>query len=232
MRVHYLQHVAFEGLGSIEDYFITKKCSLTSTKLYDGEPLPAVDDIDWLIIMGGPMGVSDTEDYPWLTAELAFIRSAIDGGKVVLGICLGAQLIAASLGSRVLRNEFPEIGWFPLEPPASEHSSVLGDIFRQSCEVFHWHGDTFELPADARLLASSRGCAHQAFSLDDRVFGFQFHLETTPSSAAKLLEQCSDDIDGSRYTQRADEIMRDEQRFHDINSIMTTVLQRIEHDNF
>lgn len=110
MRVHHLQHVPFEGLSSIESILKEKGHQLSATHLYDDQSLPSINDIDWLIVMGGPMGIYDEESYPWLSAEKRFIKEAINSGKIVLGICLGAQLIADALGARIYKNEHREIG--------------------------------------------------------------------------------------------------------------------------
>ncbi|WP_200821297.1 type 1 glutamine amidotransferase [Oceanicoccus sp. KOV_DT_Chl] len=114
MRAHYLQHVPFEGLGSIETWLHTAGYDISSTKLYAAESLPALDGIEMLIIMGGPMSVNDEEQYPWLGNEKTFIQQAIDSGIPVLGICLGAQLIASAMGAKIFANPVKEIGWFPI----------------------------------------------------------------------------------------------------------------------
>ena len=112
MRIHYFQHVPFEGLGSIEDWIRSEGYDLFSTRFYRNDPLPELDRIDWLIVMGGPMGANDDHIYPWLAAEKKFIGEAIKKGVRILGICLGAQLIASVLGARVYPNAHKEIGWF------------------------------------------------------------------------------------------------------------------------
>ena len=224
MRVHYLPHVPFEDLASMADWFAQHSESVTSTRFYSGDSLPPGDSFDWLVIMGGPMGVGDSLRYPWLEAEGAFIREAIDAGKTVLGVCLGAQLIAAALGARVSANSRREIGWFPLHGSAEKHPLVE---LLHGCTAFHWHGDTFAIPRGAVHLASSEACQNQAFALHDRVFGFQFHLETTAESARGLLEHCSDELDGSRYVQGSEQILQHGERFADINRTMTAVLELI-----
>jgi len=111
LRIHYLQHVSFEGLGSIAEWVTSNGHELTSTQFFINSYLPEPADIDWLIIMGGPMGVYDEDKYEWLTAEKQFIKKAIDAGKTVIGICLGAQLIAKVLGAKVYPNQKRAIGW-------------------------------------------------------------------------------------------------------------------------
>ncbi|MEW8197867.1 MAG: type 1 glutamine amidotransferase, partial [Candidatus Thiodiazotropha endolucinida] len=114
MRAHYLQHVPFEDLGSIENWLKRSGYEITRTRLYESEELPGIESVDLLVIMGGPMSVNDDQDFPWLVEEKEFIKKVIESGKPVLGICLGAQLIACSLGAEVFSNSVKEIGWIPI----------------------------------------------------------------------------------------------------------------------
>ena len=227
MQVHYLQHVPFEGLGSIEPWLKSRSAIVTCSKLYETPGLPPVAELDWLIVLGGPMSADDDRTYPWLTAEKQFIAEAIASGKVALGICLGAQLIARSLGARVYRNRETEIGWFPVYPAPDAGRSPLAPLFSEPLEVFHWHGDTFELPPGAVHLARSAACEHQAFSIGDRVLALQFHLETTPASAAALIEHCGNDLASGRWIQTGHEMLGRAKRFGHINDVMTAVLESL-----
>ena len=139
MRVHYLQHVPFESLGHIDTWLRHAGHEITVTRFYEKDPLPSPDLIDQLIIMGGPMSVNDEVEYPWLVAEKAFVRTIIASGKPVLGICLGAQIIASAFGAAVYPNQTKEIGWFPIEAVAAANKE--GFQFPPSITVFHWHGD-------------------------------------------------------------------------------------------
>jgi GMP synthase-like glutamine amidotransferase len=228
VRVHYLQHVHFEGLGSIEIFLAEKGHEQTCTKLYDNGELPEIQDFDWLIVMGGPMGVHDEQIYPWLKFEKAFIKEAILAEKVVLGICLGAQLIADALGARVYRNNYREIGWFDIILSKEAENSILAKAIPPKAKVFHWHGDTFDIPSGAIPIAKSEGCPIQGFILEDRVVAFQFHLETTLRSAELLIDNCRDELDGSKYVQSENEILISAQRFSFINKIMLSVLETID----
>lgn len=228
MRVHYLQHVPFEGIGSIEKFLIEKGHDLTCTKLYEKEELPPVHDFDWLIVMGGPMGVHDEQIYPWLKLEKKFIKEAIFSGKTVLGICLGAQLIAHSLGARVYKNKYREIGWFDIIRSKETENTLLAKAFPQKAKVFHWHGDTFDIPDGAIPLAKSEACPNQGFIFEDRVMAFQFHLETTLTSAKKLVDNCRGELDGSKYVQSENKILSGAKRFSSINKIMLSVLETID----
>jgi GMP synthase-like glutamine amidotransferase len=224
MRIHSLQHVPFEDIGSMASDFRTRGYSLSTTHWYRGDTAPTVNDFDALIVMGGPMGIYDEAIHPWLADEKILIKEAIAAGKIVLGICLGAQLIANVLGGKVTRNAHKEIGWLPISinPTAATHP--IAQIFARYPNVFHWHGDTFALPAGAIHLASSEGCANQAYVFQDKVYGFQFHLETTPASARALIEHCAEDIDGSRYTQPAQTILASDEKFAQINRAMSEAI--------
>jgi GMP synthase (glutamine-hydrolysing) len=228
LRIHHLQHVSFEGLGTMESYFLLRDHQLSSTHLYIGQSLPSIDEFDWLIVMGGPMGVYDEIKYPWLNEVKSLIQKSINSDKVVLGICLGAQLIADVLGAKVYKNEYREIGWFPIERKINANQSIVADVFPKTLDVFHWHGDTFELPKGAHLLASSEACRNQGFIIEDRVVGLQFHLETTPASAALLIENCRNELDGSKFVQDENEIMANDRKFFRINEIMRLVLEKLE----
>lgn len=223
MRAHYLQHVPFEGLGSIEPWLKSKGYTITQTCFFESADLPDIEAIDLLIVMGGPMSINDEQEHPWLIAEKAFIRQAIEAGKPVIGICLGAQLIASSLGARVYPNNEKEIGWFPVQDIASNDNSTFH--FPSSAEVFHWHGETFDLPPGAIRIARSEACANQAFQIGKSVIGLQFHLETTPESAEAIVTHCRDELVPSKYIQ-SESVIRSAptERYQAINTIMTDVL--------
>jgi len=227
MRIHHLQHVPFESLGSIEPVLKDKGHRLTSTHLYDNQSFSLVKDIDCLIVMGGPMGIYDEETYPWLGAEKRFIKDVISAGKIVLGICLGAQLIADALDVKVYKNKYREIGWFNIKRSLEAEDTILYKAIPEQAEVFHWHGDTFDIPQGARPLAESTACQNQGFIMDDRVVAFQFHLETTLQSAKALIENGRDELDGSQYVQSEKEMLSSPQRFSNINQIMSSVLEAL-----
>jgi len=226
MRVHYLQHVPFEGPGSIESYLKDKGHQISSTHLYLNQPLPRISEIDWLIIMGGPMGIYDDDKYLWLAMEKAFIKKAIEANKIVLGVCLGAQMIANALGSTVYKNKFKEIGWFDVYRNPAADSTILTEVLPASLKVLHWHNDTFDLPAGADLLASSTVCKNQAFIYSDKVLALQFHLETTANSLKTLIANCQDDLDESSYVQ-TEKAMFAQQNFSANNRIMYKILDKL-----
>ena len=228
MRVHVLQHVAFEGLGCIADWLDARHATVTCTRFFESPELPALDDVDFVIALGGPMSVNDEVALPWLRDEKRFVAAAIAAGKPVLGICLGAQLMASALGARVYPGPEKEIGWFPVFAESAGTDVKDGDAFvlPAQIDVFHWHGETFDLPPTARLLANSPACRHQAFQIGRRAIGLQFHLETTPASMASMLAHCADElVPGQRFIASADQIRATpRERVTDANSLMGRLL--------
>ena len=225
MRAHYLQHVPFEGLGSIETWLHSAHATISATRLYEEAHFPALESFDLLIIMGGPMSVNDDEIYPWLAREKAFIAAAIAADKAVLGICLGAQLIAAVCGATIYANPLKEIGWFPITPiPGSGAGSFC---FDEPATVFHWHGETFTLPPGAHHLARSAACNHQAFQLAGKaVIGLQFHLETTPESLRGMVQHCGEELQVSDTIQSAESLLASPpEAFVAVNQLMARLLQ-------
>ena len=177
MRIHCFQHVTFENPGTILEWVKENNHFITYTPIYEAShQLPSLDDLDLLLIMGGYMNAEKEDEFPWLREEKQFIRQAIEANKKILGICLGAQLISSALGSRVYTANEKEIGFFPVSFVKYQgHTSF--DHFKSPYMVFHWHGDTFDLPVGAKLLASSGICKNQAFTIGENVIALQFHLE-------------------------------------------------------
>lgn len=229
MRIHYLQHVPFESPARIADWAKERGFQLTGTLLYEGASFPALTEFDMLVILGGPMGVGDADKYSWLIREKEFIREAIEQGKLVLGICLGAQLIAEILGGRVYRNTYPEMGWFLVNMKEDFGDSVFFKEFPVEFIPFHWHGDTFELPKTAKTVASSSGCVHQAFEYEGHVVGLQFHLECGRDSIDKLLEHGADELEsGGPYVQSPAEMVKQPSRLAQSNALLIELLQAME----
>jgi len=224
LNVHCFQHVAVEGLGCIADWIETKGYNLSYTTFYDNPVLPSIDDFDCLVVMGGPMGVYDDAEYPWLLDERRMIKEAVEADKVVLGVCLGAQFIAAALGAKVYPGDNIEIGWFEIQSAAVENVNLLSALDGQ--RVFHWHGDTFDLPEGAVCLASSEATPHQAF-MYKRALALQFHLEVNEKSVAGMVEEFSDHLCPSRFVQSADEILSQMDVVKNNNEAMFAVLEAL-----
>lgn len=226
-RLHYLQHVPFEDIGTIQTWAEAAGMQIRGTRLFRHERLPSVKELDWLIIMGGPMNVGEESLYPWLREEKRLIRQAVEHHKVVLGICLGAQLIADVLGARVRPNAHREIGWFPVHrSPAAKQAAVSAAI-PDGLQALHWHGDTFDLPEKAIHLGRSEACDNQGFVLDERVVGLQFHLEITPRSLERLIRHCRSDIDGSPYVQSPEAMLSGRERFAFAHSALDNLLNQM-----
>ncbi len=229
MRIHYLQHVAFENPGSILKWAQANNYPVTATQLYNNEALPEVSDFDWLVVMGGPMNIYEEAQYPWLKAEKAFIKAAIEANKVVLGLCLGSQLIADIIGGKVVKNKQKEIGWFPITFSKEAKASPLFAFFPNHPVVFHWHGDTFvELPEAATVIAASGACQNQAFIYQQRVFGFQFHLENTLPIIKDLIANCGDEMIPGEYVQLPKEVLAHPEYIIQDNQWMAAFLDQLK----
>jgi len=196
---------------------------LTATRLYAGHRLPATEEFDWLFILGGPMNVYEESRYPWLAREKRFIGEALREGKVLIGICLGAQLLACVLGAKVTRNPCVEIGWYPVQKVSQASQSSLSGFLPDSFPAFHWHGDTFEIPRGAVHLARSEACENQAFAFDERVVAFQFHLESTRESVENLIHSCPEDLAEGPFIQSPLHMLADLGRFRAINDLMADI---------
>ena len=213
-------HVPFEGPGIISEWIRKKNLALEFTRLYNNDPLPETDDVDLLVIMGGPMNVFDFHIHPWMQEEIEWVTAFIKTGKPALGICLGAQILAASLGSEVFPGKHKEIGWYNLR-----FLPCLGDF--RICEelpstrkVFHWHGDTFQIPKGAHRIAESQAFANQGFIYEGRVLALQFHLEVTPDSVRELVDNCRDELVPGSYIQKEKEILQETRYYKENQELM------------
>lgn len=203
MRIHFLQHVAFEGPGSILEWAELQQYEISFTRFFEADfRLPEPDELDALVIMGGPMGVNDGDRYTWLNAEKEFIYACIQAGKKVLGICLGAQLIAASLGAAVRKAPNKEIGWFPVAPAeACLMVDWFYELFKNQPTVYHWHGDQFDIPQGGLNLLLSAANENQAFAYQDNVLGLQFHLEVSRYDVIDMIQHGWSELDHAPYIQ-------------------------------
>lgn len=223
MKVHFFQHDPVDGPGFIESWLLRQGHQVSWTRFYASPILPDVHDLDLLIILGGPMSVNDEVTYPWLRDEKSFIRRMILTGKPILGICLGAQLIASSLGAKVYKSPHKEIGWFSLSGIKTKGNNFFS--FPPVFDAFQWHEETFDLPRGATLLAESEACKNQAFQLGRNVLGLQFHLEVTPRDVKAMTDYCLPDLVPSQYVQSQREILSyGEETYETANRIMTQIL--------
>lgn len=197
------RHAPHEGLGAIAGAL--KRAGL-APRLVDtprAERIPDPRRFAGLIVMGGPMGVYERRRFPFLQAEITALRRAIRAGRPVLGVCLGAQLIAHALGARVYPNRRKEIGWFSVRRTAAGARDPLFQRMPAAPRVFQWHGDTFDLPRGARRLATAPLCRNQAFVHGTNVYGLQYHLEIEAAMIADWLRQPGVDAELSFLTPAA-----------------------------
>jgi GMP synthase-like glutamine amidotransferase len=199
MNVFVLQHVPFVGLGIMEKLLDERHAKISYVKFFKSDvQLPELDEVDMVIAMGGPMSINDEKTYPWLVEEKSFIRAAISKQIPVLGICLGAQLIASTYGAEVRKNANTEIGWFPIK---GIYQGAEKLSFPNEQTVLHWHGETFMMPDRGSLLAFSEACLNQAFQVGTNVIGLQFHPEMTREALQTLLDECADELVPGPYVQ-------------------------------
>lgn len=227
MRVHIIQHVALEGPGAISQWARERGHSISVTEQFTRGTLPAVGDFDFLVIMGGPMSANDGAQFDWLAGEKQLIEEALGEEKAILGVCLGAQLLAQVLGARVYPHTQKEIGWFPVHLTLEAERSRLFSGLPARMTVLHWHGETFDLPEGAVLLAKSKWCRNQAFELDGRVLGLQFHLEVQPQGLERLIEKSAAGLTRAAAVQTAAEIRASAHLAHTLRPTLYTVLDRL-----
>jgi GMP synthase-like glutamine amidotransferase len=200
MRAHILQHIWFEDGGTIAEILQERGFEITVTRFDKDDNLPPIEGIDLLVIMGGFMSANDEDKYEWIKPEKVFIAQAAQSGVKTLGICLGAQLIAAAFGAKVYKNTQKEIGWHKI-------TAFNNSFLPPEALVFQWHGETFDLPQGAKPIASSAACKNQGFALGKNAIALQFHLETTPNGAKALVENCRGELISAPYIQSESDIL-------------------------
>jgi GMP synthase-like glutamine amidotransferase len=217
VKICVLQHAAYEGPGEIATWAKLRGHDVDVRHLYCGDTLPALEEFDLLVIMGGEMNIYQYRDWPWLQAESHFIQGALNAGKPAVGICLGAQFLADALGSRVVQNPVHELGWFPVTWTA-ESREIFAELPSAS-PVLHWHGDRFGLPMGATRLAVSDGCAEQGFLFPGKALGLQFHMEVDPD-LVKLYVESQGEWPKGKYVQDPKQILAEAVAHCDRNSAL------------
>ncbi len=228
MHLLVLQHVPFEGPAAIKGWAESRGHSIEHHQCATSLVYPSTDSFDLLIILGGPMGVYD--ELPWLSPELDFIKQCIKAEKPVFGVCLGAQLIAKALDTKVAKHSNREIGWFPVtRNERFNEQHWLFSVLPETFTPLHWHGDRFEIPENAIHLYHSEACDNQAYVYNDNIIGFQFHLEFDDATASRVGEACAEELlDKSQYVQSLEEILSDNNRFKEAHLLMHQLLDAIE----
>jgi GMP synthase-like glutamine amidotransferase len=190
------KHVDIEGPGLIEACLRKAKIPYQVLSLEAGSRLPRLDDLTHIVILGGPMNVYEEDRYPFLIEEDLFIKEALQRGKSILGICLGAQLIAKALGAKIFKASVKEIGWYDVSLTRIGSIDPFFSRLPKTFSVFQWHGDTFEIPHGAVLIATSPLVPHQAFRYGENAYGLQFHLEVTQDIIREWMESYEEELEG------------------------------------
>jgi GMP synthase-like glutamine amidotransferase len=228
MNILSLEHAPFEQPEYIGQWFNSKGHTVTPLKLYSrGASFPSLKDLNFLLIMGGPMNVDEQDKFPWLSEEKKFIKTAIDLGIPVLGICLGAQLIARALAAKVYKNQNKEIGWFPVRKTKEGKGSLILQNLPDEFTAFHWHGDTFDIPEGAIHLVESNGCKNQAFTYKNNVLALQFHPEVGQAGVKDFIKNNKSELQPAKYIQNAEDIINSNDNFERLRKTGKTIL-----DNF
>ncbi|TAM09775.1 MAG: type 1 glutamine amidotransferase [Nevskiaceae bacterium] len=227
MQAIILQHADFEGTGAIAGWLARHHCTLHVVHLDHGQRLPHPLAAELAIAMGGPMSVNDTTRLPWLADEREWLRARATADLPTLGVCLGAQQLAAALGAVVRAGAHKEIGWFDVRASTPTGSDTFR--FPDSLHAFHWHGDTFALPHDAQRLASSVACHEQGFQLGQHVIGLQCHLEATPETVAGMVQAGGAEISaGGEWVQDATRILSASPAdYQSLHAVLNAVLDHL-----
>lgn len=232
MHIHFIIHEHFEAPGAYEIWGKSRGCSLSYTRVYQGDPLPEeLGGTDLLIIMGGPQSPATTrEECPWFDAqaEKALISRAIEEGKTVIGVCLGSQLIGEALGAAFCHSPEKEIGKFPVRLTDAGKANPLFEGFSSVLNVGHWHNDMPGLTPQAKVLAYSEGCPRQIVQYSERVYGFQCHMELTPEVVELLIEHSQNDLRRAgefRFVETAEKLRSHDYR--EMNQVLFSFLDKL-----
>lgn len=225
--IYCLTHAEHELPGTIEKWADRRDYPFHIVPVFSGSALPATNPGDCVVVMGGPMNVYEEDMYPWLINEKTFLTRCIDMGNRMLGICLGAQLLAERLGAPVFKNSQIEIGWHPIRWSKDIFKYALFDAFPPESIVFHWHGDMFGIPQDAIQLAASTACQNQGFLWNDQVLGLQFHPEMTFDLLKMMIAGNHEDLNHSgHFIQSADEMIQNGKKYTASSKMVDILLDR------
>ncbi len=199
MKIHIIMHESFEAPAAIENWAHENNQELSFTRLYAGDKLPVdSNSFDYLIIMGGPQSIDEPQEkYPYFNAvkEIAFVKSAIENNKHVLGVCLGAQIIGEALGAKTVKSPNKEIGFFELKLTDAAKADPVFSTFPNRFFVGHWHGNMPGLTRECEVLATSKGCPRQVVKYTPKVYGFQCHFEFTPEAIEGMIKNNAHELE-------------------------------------
>lgn len=227
MNILLIQHDPLDGPGALLEWAKSRGHSIAFCLISGGAPLPSLENVDFLVSLGGPMGAYEEEKHPWIAPEKQYLRQAVMAGKKILGLCLGCQLLADALGGKAFRHTCKEFGWQPIEP-----TEVGGEWFgtEDIFKAFQWHGDTYTLPPGAVQLARNEAAEQQAFLMDglagNQVLGLQFHLEWTEKMACEIAVEPDIAPPVSAFVQSPKEILSDLSLFESAKNRFFLLLDR------
>ena len=226
MKIHIFQHISVKQPGAVLDWITKNKLDYQIHLIKNGDALPTLEETDFLIILGGALHINDEEEHPWLRPDINFVRKIIDLNKPVLGICLGAQIIARALDFKVEKNEYREIGWHNV---MLNNNAKQNHFFKDIPHKFiplHWHSDIIRLPENISSLVYSNATDSQAFTYKNTI-SVQFHIEQTEKTLDIMLEKANDYLIKDKFVQTADEIRLGYNNLIDSNNILFHLLDSL-----